>query len=159
MFGFLRDRASLSGLPTELRQQLDADDVIVIAERVGVVQHLRGHVPGVVSSSSASRSHGAFALTTTRAVATFPTGGDPLLRAIDSRWDLPRGPARVTIGEKGMKIDIALRGVDPSFSGSMTLNYKRAIAGVLLDRMPATQLWCSVDPVFVYRAAGVRPRP
>ncbi|MBJ7339209.1 hypothetical protein [Mycolicibacterium sp.] len=97
-------------------------------------------------------------MTTTRAVATFPTGADPFLRAIDSRWDLPRGPARVTIGEKGMTVDIALRGVDTSFSGSMALNYKHAIAGELLERMPATQLWCSIDPVFVYRAAGVRPR-
>ena len=157
MFGFLRDRASSSRFPAELREQLDGEDVIVIAEKVGVVQHLTGQVPGVVGSS-VSRSQGAFALTSTRAIATFPTGADPYLRAIDSGWGLRRGPARVTIGANGLKIDIALRGVDPAFSGSMTLNYKRAIAEELLQRLPATELRCSIDPVFVYRAAGVRPR-
>jgi hypothetical protein len=158
MFGFLRDRVSSSRLPAELRARLDGEEVIVIAEGVGVVHHLRGHVPGVFASSSASRSRGAFALTTTRAIATFPTGADPHLCAIDSTWDLPRGPARVRIGSEGLQIDIGLRGIDPAFSGSMTLNYRYAIADELLGKLPATQLWCAIDPVFVYRAAGVRPR-
>ena len=119
--------------------------------------HLRGHVPGVFSSSSAARSRGAFAVTTTRVLATFPTGADPDPRAIDSQWGLPRGPARVTIDSSGLRIDIALRGVDPGFSGSMTLNYKHTLAEQVLAKLPASQLWCGIDPVVVYRAAGVHP--
>ncbi|MDP9168719.1 MAG: hypothetical protein M3O32_22095, partial [Actinomycetota bacterium] len=107
MFGFLQDKASWSKIPAELRDQLDGEDVIVIAEKVGVVRHLRGHVPGVFSSSSAARSQGAFALTTTRVIATFPTGADPHLLAIDTPWDLPRGPVHVTIGPRGLQVDIA----------------------------------------------------
>jgi hypothetical protein len=155
MFGLLRDGASRSKLAVELRNELHGADAVVVAEKVAVVQHLGGHVPGVFGSTVA-RSRGAFALTATRVIATFPTGADPYLRAIDSPWDLPRGPARVVISTSGVKIDIALRGVDPAFSGSMSLNYKRAIAQESLDQLPATQLWCSVERAFVYRAAGVR---
>lgn len=158
VFSFLRDRTSRPTRAVGLREQLDGEDVIVIADKAGVVTHLRGHVPGVFSSSSAARSRGAFAITTTRVLATFPTGADPYLRAIDSRWDLPRGAARATISSSGLQIDIALRGVDRGFSGSMTLNYKHTLAEEVLSKLPATQLWCDIDPALVYRAAGVRPR-
>jgi hypothetical protein len=158
MFGLLRGRTSWATLSSELRGQLEDENVIVVAEKVGVVAHLHGHVTGVFSSSSAARSRGAFAVTTTRVIATLPTGADPYRLAIDSPWDLPRGPARVTISSSGLRIDIALRGVDPGFSGSMTLTYKRTIAEQQLQLLPASQLWSGVDTASVYRAAGVRPR-
>ncbi|MDP9166483.1 MAG: hypothetical protein M3O32_10560 [Actinomycetota bacterium] len=158
MFGFLQDKASWSKLPAELRQQLDGDDVIVIAEKVGIVRHLGGHVPGVFSASSVARTQGAFAVTTTRVLATLPTGADPHLRAVDTPWDVPHGPGRITISSNGVQIDISMREVDHAFNGSMTLTYKRAITDDQLGKLPATQLWCSIDPTVVYRAAGVRPR-
>jgi hypothetical protein len=48
--------------------------------------------------------------------------------------------------------------VDRAFSGSMKLHYKRAIPDDVLQKLPTTTLRFPVDPVFVYRAAGVRPK-
>jgi len=55
-------------------------------------------------------------------------------------------------------IDIALHGVDSAFSGTMKLNYKKKIPDEVLQQLPTSTLHFSVEPVFVYRAAGVRPR-
>jgi hypothetical protein len=158
VFDFLRNWPQLSSLPADLREQLDAEAVIFIADKVGVSRHFSGHVPGVYSSSGVARYRGAFAFTATRVVATFPTGADPRLRAVDCHWDTPPGPARATITDNGLKIDIDLRSVDHAFSGTMSLTYKRSIPDDVLHALPATQLSFPVDPVFVYRAAGVRPR-
>lgn len=158
MFGLLRRRASATRLPAEVRDGLDPGDVIVMAEGVRVVARLGGHVPGVYAASNAARFRGAFVVTGTGIVATLPTPQRPDLRAVDARWDTPGGPAHLTIGATGMRVDIALRGVDPAFSGSLTLTYKTDIADEQLRRLPGTRLRCAVDPEVVYRAAGVRPR-
>lgn len=50
------------------------------------------------------------------------------------------------------------RGVDPAFSGTMKLNYKRKIPDEVLHKLPTTTLRFPLEPVFVYRAAGVRPK-
>jgi hypothetical protein len=95
---------------------------------------------------------------TARIVATFPTRGDANLRSIDYPWDTNKGPARATITDKGLHIEIDLHGVDPALSGSMKLNYRKTIPGGVLQRLPTTALRFRVEPVFVYRAAGVRPK-
>jgi hypothetical protein len=41
----------------------------------------------------------------------------------------------------------------------MSLNYKKKIPVEVLEKVPTTTLRFAVDPVFVYRAAGVRPKP
>jgi hypothetical protein len=99
-----------------------------------------------------------FGFSSARIVATFPTRGDANLRSIDCPWDTNRGPARATITDKGLHIEIDLHGVDPAFSGSMKLNYKKTIPDDVLQKLPATALRFRVEPVFVYRAAGVRPK-
>ncbi|WAC93471.1 hypothetical protein [Mycobacterium sp. Aquia_213] len=158
MLGFLRNLSQLTNVPTELHDELEAEGLIFLAHRVGVVRHFSGHVPGVFSASGVSRYKGAFAFSAARVVATFPTRGDTNLRSIDCAWDVGRGPAAATITKKGLLIDIDLRGVDHAFSGSMKLHYKRQIPDEVLDRLPTTSLRFPVDPVFVYRAAGVRPK-
>ena len=55
-------------------------------------------------------------------------------------------------------IDIALHGVDPAFSGTLKLDYKKKIPDEALQQLPTTTLRFPVEPVFVYRAAGVRPK-
>jgi hypothetical protein len=52
-----------------------------------------------------------------------------------------------------------LHAVDPAFSGSMRLNYRKKIPDDVLQKLPTRSLRFQVDPVFVYRAAGVRPKP
>jgi hypothetical protein len=93
-----------------------------------------------------------------RATPTFPTRGDANLRSIDCPWDTDKGPARATITDRGLHIEIDLHGVDPAFSGSMKLNYKKTIPDDVLQKLPTTALRFRVETVFVYRAAGVRPK-
>ena len=66
-------------------------------------------------------------------------------------------PARATITDKGLQIEIDLHGVDPAFSGSMRLNCRKKIPDDALQKLPTRSLRFQVEPVFVYRAAGVRP--
>ncbi len=159
MFGFLRNWSEIGKLPAGLREQLEAEGLIFSAGKVGVNRHFSGHVPGVYSASGVSRYTGGFGFSAARIVATFPTRGDTNLRSIDCSWDSDNGPAKATITDKGLKFEIDLNGVDPAFSGSMKLNYKKKIPGEVLHQLPSTTLRFPVDPVFVYRAAGVRPKP
>jgi hypothetical protein len=156
VFGFLR---KLSNVPAELRAQLEAEGLIFVAARVGVTRHFSGHVPGVFSASGISRYVCAFAFSDARIVATFPARGDTNLRSIDCPWDTNEGPAAATITKKGLLIDIDLHKVDHAFSGSMKLHYRRTIPDAVLQKLPTTSLRFPVEPVFVYRAAGVRPKP
>jgi hypothetical protein len=158
VLGFLRNWPQLSNVPAELRAELEAEGLIFLAPRVGVVRRFSGHVPGVFSASGISRYTGAFAFSGARVVATFPTRGDSELRSIDSAWDVAGGPAAATVTPKGLLIDIDLRGVDHAFSGSMKLHYKKTIPADVLSALPRTSLRFPVEPVFVYRAAGVRPK-
>jgi hypothetical protein len=158
VFGFLRNLSEIGKLPPRLREQLDAEGVIFTAGKVGVNRHFSGHVPGVYSASGVSRYTGGFGFSTARIVATFPTRADANLRSIDCPWDSDKGPARATITDKGLHIEIDLHGVDPAFSGSMKLNYKRTIPDDVLHKLPTTDLRFRVEPIFVYRAAGVRPK-
>lgn len=159
MFGFLRNWSEIGKLPRELREELDAEGVIFSAGKVGVVRHFSGHVPGVHSAAGVSRYSGGFGFSTARVVATFPARGDAKLRSIDCPWDSDSGAARATISDKGLQIEIDLHGVDPAFSGSMKLNYKTKIPDDVLAKLPTATLRFRVEPVFVYRAAGVRPKP
>lgn len=157
MLGFLKNRVHAPTLLAKLLERLDGAEVILLADRVGVVTHLRGHLPGVFSSSSAARSRGTLVVTTTHVIATFATRSDPHVLVFDSEWECARGPAVMTLGAGGAQIDIALHGIDPACSGSMTLTYKRTLANELLSQLPAMQLRGSVDPRSVYLAAGVHP--
>ena len=142
MFGFLRNWSQLTNVPAELREQLEAEGLIFLALKIGVSRHFSGHVPGVFSASGVSGYTGAFAFSAARVVATFPTRGDTNLRSIDCAWDTNKGPATAIITMRGM----------------MKLNYKRKIPDDVLQKLPTTSLRFRVDPVFVYRAAGVRPK-
>jgi hypothetical protein len=158
VLGFLRNLSEIGKLPAELRDELETEGVIFSAGKVGEIRHFSGHVPGVYSASGVSRYSGGFGFSKARDVATFPARGDAKLRSIDCPWETDKGPARATITAKGLQIEIDLHGVDPAFSGSMKLNYRKKIPDDVLGQLPATALRFRVEPVFVYRAAGVRPK-
>ncbi len=158
MFGLLRNLAEIGKLPADLREELEAEGLFFAAGKVGVSRRFSGHVPGVYSAAGISRYTGGFGFSRARVVATFPARGDNRLRSIDCPWDSKEGPARATITAKGLQIEVDLHGVDPAFSGSLKLNYKKTIPDDVLQKLPATSLRYEVEPVFVYRAAGVRPK-
>lgn len=147
-----------SYVPAELSSQLDDEGVIFMAARVGVSRSFSGHIPGVYSAAGMARYRGMFAFSEKRIVATFPTGADSKLRSIDCPWDVEPGPAIATISSHGLAIEIDLREVDHAFSGSMKLNYKYDIPDKVLQQLPAATVKYRMEPMFVYRAAGVRPR-
>jgi hypothetical protein len=147
-----------SNVPAALREQIEAEGALFIADKVGVSKRFSGHVLGVYSAAGVSRYRGAFCFSTARIVATFPTSGDANLRSIDCSWDVDDGPATASISEKGLLIEIDLRRVDAAFSGTMKLNYKRKISDEVLAALPTRTLAFPVKPTFVYRAAGVRPK-
>lgn len=147
----------LTGVPAGLHGELQAEGLIFLADKVNVVRHFSGHVPGVFSAAGVAYYVGAFALSAARVVATFPVRSDANLRCIDCSWATNKGPAAATVTRKGLLIDIDLRGVDKACSGSMKLHYRRDVPDEVLGQLPTTTLRFPVDPVFVYRAAGVRP--
>jgi hypothetical protein len=157
VLGLLRNLSEIGKPPSELREQLEAGGLIFVAGKVGISRHFSGHVPGVFSATGVSRFTGAFGFSAARIVAIFPARGDSKLRAVDSPWDSNKGPATVTISEKGLVVDIELHGVDRACSGTMKLKYKRNIPSEVLEKLPTLTLRVPVEPVFVYRAAGVRP--
>ncbi|MEE6179386.1 hypothetical protein [Mycobacterium sp. 050134] len=158
MFGFLRNLSEIGKLPPDLRAELEAEGILFTAGKVGVSRRFSGHVPGVYSAAGVSRYTGGFGLSAARVVATFPARGDDKLRSVDCPWGSSEGPARATITGKGLQIDIDLRGVDPAFSGSLKLNYRKRVPDEVLRELPATSVRYRVEPSFVYLAAGVRPK-
>jgi hypothetical protein len=66
---------------------------------------------------------------------------------------------KVGVSQHGLVIDIGLHAVDRACSGMMKLNYKRKIPDEVLQKLPTTTVRFPVEPVSIYRAAGVRPKP
>jgi hypothetical protein len=158
VLSLLRNLTEIGKLPADLRAELEAEGVIFTIGKVGVSRRFSGHVPGVYSAAGISRYSGGFGFSQARVVATFPARGDNKLRSIDCPWDSAQGPAQATITNKGLQIEIDLHGVDPAFSGSLKLNYRKRIPDDVLEKLPATSVRYRVEPSFVYRAAGVRPK-
>ena len=148
----------LSNVPKDLLEELESEGIIFLAPRVGVRRSFSGHVPGVYSAAGVARYRGMFAFSEERIVATFPTGADPHLRSIDCPWDAEPGPATAQITGRGLSIEIDLRKVDHAFSGTMKRVYRRDIPDDVLQQLPAATVKYRMEPMFVYRAAGVRPR-
>jgi hypothetical protein len=146
-----------SNTPTKLREQLEAEGIILLASRVRVSRSFSGHVPGVFSAAGTARYRGMLAFSQERIVATFPTGRDPDLRSIDCPWDTEPGPATATISDCGLSIEIDLREVDHVFSGTMRLTYRCELPDAVLQQLPAATVKYRLEPMFVYRAVGVRP--
>lgn len=108
----------LGRLPQPLREQLEPEGILHVAERVHVTQRFSGSAPGVHSAWSANRNIGLVAFTRARLYALLPTiprlGGP----AIDVRWDAAQdGPAKVAISDSGMHLDIDVGHVDARFHG------------------------------------------
>ncbi len=146
-------------LPEPLRAQLASEGIIHVAERVRVTQRFSGSAPGVHSASSANRRMGLIVFTRERLYALLPTV--PRLKGpvIDRRWDDPHdGPAKVTISDAGVTLDIAISHVDPRFGGELSLQFRTALPDDVLTALPSRSLAFAVSPDFVFHLLGVRVR-
>src|ERR1700710_1559893 len=103
-------------LPPPLREELEPEGIIHVAERVRVRQRFSGSIPGTASALGVNRQIGLAVFTRVRLYALLP--GIPRLNgpAIDQHWDAEQnGPAKVTISGSGVLLDLDLRRVDSRF--------------------------------------------
>lgn len=154
---FLRKMLRLGKLPEDLREQLESEGIIYLAEYLAVSCRFSGAVPGLRAAGSAVRYAGALVFTSERAVATLPTAADAAGLAVDQRWDASQiGAAGFTVNEAGAILDLDIAKVDPEFHGHLSLHYKDVIPANVLRLMPRTSLAFDVGAQYVYAAVGVR---
>jgi hypothetical protein len=146
-------------LPAALRERFEPEGIIHVAERVGVRQRFSGSIPGTASALSVNRHLGLVMFTRERLYALLPTiprlGGP----AIDQRWAAEQGgPAKVTVSDSGVRLDIDVRHVDPRFHGELSLDYRTSIPEEVLTALPTRTLAFAVAPAYVFHMLGVRVR-
>jgi hypothetical protein len=157
--GLLRKLYRRDAVPDELRRQLESENLVYLAEKVGVRQQFSGSVPGLFSGASRNRGSGMLAITGQRVYATLPSAPRLQLPAIDQRWDAEQtGPARVSISEAGVQLDLDVNHVDPRFHGHLTLHYKKTLTDEVLTRLPSRTLEFTVSPEYVFHILGVRAK-
>jgi hypothetical protein len=146
-------------LPAPLRAKLEPEGIIAVAERVRVRQRFSGSVPGMVSSWGANRHMGLVVLTQARVYALLPSVPRLKSPAVDARWDAPdEGPAKVTISDAGLQMDLAVNRVDPRFHGHLSLDFRTPVSDDVLAALPKRSLEFGVSPEYVFHMLGVRVR-
>src|SRR5690242_3461694 len=95
MLSFFGRFARVGRLPGPLREGIDAEGIIHVAERVPVRQRFSGSIPGTASATSVRRHTGVVVFTRARLYALLPTVPRLNGPAIDQRWDAEQiGPAK-----------------------------------------------------------------
>ncbi len=159
MLSFFGRFARVGRLPGPLRERLDAEGIIHVAERVPVRQRFSGSIPGTASATSVRRHTGVVVFTRARLYALLPTVPRLNGPAIDQRWDAEQiGPAKVTISDSGVLLDLELRHIDARFHGDCSLQYKTAVPDDVLSALPQRSLRFDVKPEYVFHMLGVRVR-
>jgi hypothetical protein len=157
MPSFLRVFTRAGRLPAAMREQLEPEGIIEVAERVRVRQRFSGSIPGMASGWGANRQIGLLVFTRERLYALIPSV--PRLKgpAIDVRWDATQeGPAKVAISESGVRLELAVNRVDPRFHGDLTLEFKTELTEDVLAALPRRSLAFGVPPEYVFHMLGVR---
>ena len=157
---FLRKLLRIGKLPDELRAEVEAEDIIHLAEYVAVTCRFSGRVPGKRSAGSISSYVGSLVLTDQRVLGTFSSVPKLAGRTIDQRWDAPQtGAVKAELSPTGLQLDVNVAEVDARFQGHLSLHYKDALPEDLLMRLPRRSLAFDVPPEYVFRAVGVPYHP
>jgi hypothetical protein len=146
-------------LPGPLRERLDGEGIIHVAERVPVRQRFSGSIPGTASALSVRRHTGLVVFTRARLYALLPTVPRLNGPAIDQCWDAEQvGAAKVTISGSGVLLNLELGRIDPRFHGDVSLQYKTTVPDDVLTALPQRPLRFDVEPEYVFHMLGVRVR-
>ena len=158
---FLRRMLGIGKLPDDMREQVQSEGVLFLAEFVPVTRRFSGRVPGHVAKGNISSYVGALVITSQRVIATLSSVPKRAGRTIDQRWDAAQtGAVSAEISASGLKLELDIGRVDPSFSGHLSLNYKTTIPEEVLTTLPTRFLAFDVPREYVLRAVGVpAPRP
>lgn len=157
---FVRRLFGIGKLPPDLHAQVEAEGLIYLVDYVAVTRRFSGAIPGVRLPHSVASYTGSLVFTAERVLATLsmlPRLAGP---TVDARWDDPQtGAAKVEISSTGLQVDVDVAGVDPKFSGELSLHYKAAIPDDVLARLPRRALAFDMPPENVFRAVGVTYSP
>jgi hypothetical protein len=144
-------------LPEDLKAQVETEGVIFLEEFVPVTRRFSGRVPGYVAKGSITSYVGALAITSQRVLGTLSSAPKRAGLAIDQRWVAEQsGAMSAEISSAGIKLNLDIGRVDPSFSGTLSLTYKATIPEDALSLLPTHSLAFDVPPEYVLRAVGVR---
>lgn len=156
----LRKLLRIGALPAELRDRVESEGVVHLAEYVPVTRRFTGSIPGKSSKGSVSSYSGALALTQKGVLATLSTVPKLAGRTIDQPWSAEQsGPVTAELSATGLVLDVDIAQVDPRCEGRLSLHYKADIPEDVLLRLPTRSLAFSVPPEWVFRAVGVSYRP
>ena len=157
---FLRKLLGIGKLPDDVRAQVEAEGVVFLAEFLPVTYRFSGRIPGRLVAKGQIRSYvGSLVFTRHRVLGTLSVVPKRAGRAIDQRWDAPQtGAVSAAISKTGLRLELDIGRVDPSFSGNLSLNYKTAIPEAVLTTLPTRSLAFDVPAAYVLRLAGV-PAP
>ena len=157
---FLRKLLGIGKLPAELRAEVEAEGIILLAEYVSVTRRFSGRVPGMRSAGSISSYVGSLVLTNQRVLGTLSSVPKLAGRTIDLRWDAPQaGAVKAELSPTGLVLDVDVAEVDPRCTGHLSLHYKEALSEDLLMRLPRRSLAFDVPPEYIFRAVGVPYHP
>ncbi|OBK55899.1 hypothetical protein [Mycobacterium kubicae] len=156
----LRRLFGLGKLPTELRDQVEAEGLLYLAEHVAVTRRFSGAIPGLRSQGSIASYVGCLAFSSERVLATLSVVPKLAGRAVDVRWDEAQtGAARAEISETGLQLELDIAEVDERFHGHLSMHFKAALPDEVLTRLPRRSLAFDVPPEYVFRAVGVTYSP
>nr|WP_090278089.1 hypothetical protein [Mycolicibacterium komanii]CRL73453.1 hypothetical protein CPGR_03247 [Mycolicibacterium komanii] len=157
---FVRKLLRIGGLPEDLRAEVEAEGVLLLAEYIAVTRRFSGRIPGRRASANVTSYAGSLALTNQRVLGTLSTVPKLAGRTIDQRWDAPQsGNVTAELSATGLHLDVDIAAVDSRFSGQLSLNYKVTIPEDVLARIPRRSLSFDVPPEYVFRAVGVPYHP
>ncbi len=157
---FVRRLLGIGKLPDDVYAQVEAEGLSYLADYVAVTRRFRGAIPGVRLPHSVASYTGSLVFSSERVLATLsmlPRLAGP---TVNVRWDAPQtGAAAVEISSTGLQVEVDIARVDESFSGNLSLHYKTAIPGDVLDSLPRRSLAFAMPPEYVFRAVGVTYSP
>lgn len=156
----LRKLLRIGGLPTELRDQVEAEGVLYLAEYVPVTRKFSGRIPGKRANADVASYVGSLVFTNRRVLGTLSTVPKLAGRTIDQPWGAPEsGTVTADINEAGLHLEVNIPEVDPRFEGQLSLQYKSPIEPEILARLPRRSLAFDVSSEYVFRAVGVPYHP
>jgi len=157
---FLRKMLGIGGLPPDMRAEVEAEGVLVLAEFIPVTYRFSGKLPGKVAKGNISSYVGTLAVTRRRVLGTLSSVPNKAGRAVDHEWNAPRGTmVEAVLDESGLTLSGSdLSVVDPTFAGSVSLHYKTPLSDEVLAAVPEREFVFDVPPKFVYSVCGLPPR-
>lgn len=157
---FLRKLLRIGGLPADMRDEVEAEGIIHLAEYVPVTRRFSGKIPGKRASGDIASYVGSLVLTNERVLATLSTVPKLAGRTVDQRWDaVHEGTVTAELSETGLFIEVDIHAVDPRCEGQLSMHYKEPLPEELLVRLPLRSLAFDVPPEYVFRTVGVPYHP